>query len=109
MPALEGVTVRFADSRGLSEALEDANALLVWDFSAVGLAEAWSAAAALQWMHLASAGVDRVITPEVASSDVVLTNSRGVLDAAIAEYVLGLALALVKDLPGTTLRQAEQR
>jgi phosphoglycerate dehydrogenase-like enzyme len=74
-----------------------------------GLADAWPAATNLEWLHLASAGVDRVLTPAIAASDVVMTNSRGVLDDAIAEYVLGLALAMAKDLPGTVLRQAEQR
>jgi phosphoglycerate dehydrogenase-like enzyme len=33
--------------------------------------------------------------------DVVLTNSRGVYDQPIAEYVLGLILSLAKDFPGT--------
>jgi phosphoglycerate dehydrogenase-like enzyme len=34
-------------------------------------------------------------------SPVVLTNSRGIFDRAIAEYVLGLVLAFAKDLPVT--------
>jgi phosphoglycerate dehydrogenase-like enzyme len=109
IPVLEGVRTRYAVGSRLREALDGANALLVWDFSAAGLAYAWPAAPDLQWMHLASAGVDRVLTPGVVGSDIVMTNSRGVLDAAIAEYVLGLALAMAKDLPGTVLRQADQR
>lgn len=109
IPVLEGVRTRYAVGAELPEALDGATALLVWDFSATGLADAWPAAADLEWMHLASAGVDRVLTPAVANSNVIVTNSRGVLDAAIAEYVLGLALAMAKDLPGTVLRQAEQR
>jgi phosphoglycerate dehydrogenase-like enzyme len=109
IPVLEGVSTRYAVGSGLRDALEGANALLVWDFSATSLTDAWPAARSLEWVHLASAGVDRVLTPAVASSDVVMTNSRGVLDAAIAEYVLGLALAMAKDLPGTMLRQTQQR
>lgn len=109
IPELEGVTVRYAVGSGLRKALDGANALLVWDFSATSLADAWPAATSLEWAHLASAGFDRVLTPTVADSGVVLTNSRGVLDAAIAEYVLGLALAMAKDLPGTVLRQSDHR
>ncbi|MHA6631158.1 D-2-hydroxyacid dehydrogenase [Pseudonocardia sichuanensis] len=109
IPTLEGVSTRYAVGAGLRDALDGADALLVWDFSATGLADAWPAATALEWVHLASAGVDRVLAPPVAGSEVVMTNSRGVLDTAIAEYVLGLALAMVKDLPGTVLRQTRQR
>lgn len=109
IPMLEGVSTRYAVGSELREALDGANALLLWDFSATGLNDAWPAATALEWVHLASAGVDRVLTSAVAGSEVVMTNSRGVLDAAIAEYVLGLALAMVKDLPGTLLRQTQQR
>ncbi|WP_091671730.1 D-2-hydroxyacid dehydrogenase [Amycolatopsis marina] len=109
IPAIEGVSTRFAVGSGLREALDGANALLLWDFSATGLVDAWPAATTLEWVHLGSAGVDRVLTAAVAGSEVVMTNSRGVLDAAIAEYVLGLALAMVKDLPGTVLRQTRQR
>jgi len=47
------------------------------------------------------AGVDPLLFPELVHSSVVLTNSRGVFDRAMAEYVLGLALALAKDLPRT--------
>jgi phosphoglycerate dehydrogenase-like enzyme len=109
IPALEGVRTQYAVGAELRDALDGATALLVWDFSATGLADAWPVATDLEWMHLASAGVDRVLTPAIAASDVVMTNSRGVLDDAIAEYVLGLALAMAKDLPGTVLRQSEQR
>jgi phosphoglycerate dehydrogenase-like enzyme len=109
IPEVEGVRTQYAVGSGLREALAGANALLVWDFSATSLADAWSAATSLEWAHLASAGVDRVLSPAVVGSGVVMTNSRGVLDAAIAEYVLGLALAMTKDLPGTVLRQAHQR
>jgi phosphoglycerate dehydrogenase-like enzyme len=39
-----------------------------------------------------------VLFPELIASDVILTNSRGVYDRAIAEYVLGLMLAFAKDM-----------
>jgi phosphoglycerate dehydrogenase-like enzyme len=62
---------------------------------------AWSAADSLRWVHAASAGVNHVLTPEVVASDVIVTNSRGVFDEPMAEYVLTMALALAKDLPTT--------
>jgi phosphoglycerate dehydrogenase-like enzyme len=60
-------------------------------------------------VHAASAGVNHVLTPEVVASDLVVTNSRGVFDEPMAEYVLGLALALAKDLPTTLAQQRERR
>ncbi|UPK75712.1 D-2-hydroxyacid dehydrogenase [Nocardioidaceae bacterium SCSIO 66511] len=107
-PDLSGVTdveVRIARQDALPEALSDADALLVWDFSAKGVAEALPTAQRLRWIHVSSAGVDRVLDDEVRRRDFVVTNVSGVLDETMAEYVLGLVLALVKDLRGTLERQ----
>lgn len=103
---LDGVDVRLATKDDLIDAVTDADALLVWDFSAVGVAAALPAARRLRWIHISSAGVDRVLDDEIRRRDIIVTNSRGVLDETMAEYVLGLMLALVKDLRGTFERQA---
>lgn len=97
--------VRTADAAGLPAALAGADLLLTWDFLTPALAGAWSAADRLRWVHTARAGVDNVLIPELVASDVVVTNSRGVFDGSLAEYVLGLVLAFAKDLPGTWERQ----
>jgi len=94
--------VRYADATSLPDALQGADALFVWDFLSTAVADAWPHADRLRWIHIASAGVDRLLFPELADSSVVVTNSRGVFDRPIAEYVLGLILAIAKDL-GTTL------
>jgi phosphoglycerate dehydrogenase-like enzyme len=52
-------------------------------------------------VHTASAGVDRLMFPALIDSDATVTNSRGVFERPIAEYVAGLVLAMAKDLPGT--------
>lgn len=109
LSSLDGVEIRFADGDQLPEALDGADAFFVWDFSAAGIVQAWPRASKLKWMHISSAGIDRVLTPAVANSDVVVTNVRGVLDETIAEYVLGLALAFAKDLPGTLRRQTDRQ
>jgi phosphoglycerate dehydrogenase-like enzyme len=97
--------VRTAGPADLAGVLRGAEVLLAWDFRTPALAAAWHAADRLRWVHTASAGVDNVLTPDVAASEVTVTNSRGVFDAAIAEYVLGLVLAFAKDLAGTWDRQ----
>jgi phosphoglycerate dehydrogenase-like enzyme len=106
---MSGVEVRIATSRQLPGALRGADALLVWDFAARGLAEAWRSADRLRWLHVNSAGVDTVLVPEVIASDVTITNASGVLDQSLAEYVVGLVLALAKDLHGTLDRQRNHR
>jgi phosphoglycerate dehydrogenase-like enzyme len=105
-PGLEPVAkvarIRYAASpQALAEALKDAEVLLVFDFRSTALRDAWPRAERLRWIHVAAAGVDTVLFPELVSSSVVLTNSRGVFDQAIAEYVLGLMLAFAKDFPAT--------
>ena len=83
----------------LRQALVGADIMLGWDFSAGGLDQAWDEAGDLRWVHWAGAGVDAMMFPELAASDVVLTNSRGVFDLAMAEYVLGFVLNFAKRFP----------
>ncbi|MFB3738530.1 MAG: D-2-hydroxyacid dehydrogenase [Candidatus Velamenicoccus archaeovorus] len=56
-------------------------------------------------MQAPSAGVDRLLFPELVESHVVVTNARGVFEEAMAEYVLGLVLAMAKGLPKTLEHQ----
>ncbi len=101
--------MRFAtDAPSLVEALPGAEVLLVWDFTSDAVRDAWPAADTLRWVHTASAGVDRLTFPGLLESEVTLTNSRGVFDRPMAEYVLGLVLAMAKDLPGTLAAQARR-
>ncbi|MFI5608865.1 D-2-hydroxyacid dehydrogenase [Amycolatopsis sp. NPDC051903] len=98
MAAIEkAAVVRYTDAAGLPEALTGAEALFVYDFLSTAVPGAWDSAGDLRWLHIASAGVDPVLFPGLIDSDVVLTNSRGVFDDAIAEYVLGVVLAFAKD------------
>ena len=91
----------------LKAALPGAEVLLGWDFQADSLRAAWSSADRLQWVHWSGAGVDAILFPELVHSDVVLTNARGIFDGAMAEYVLGLILAMAKGFPLTLRLQAE--
>ncbi len=92
---------RYVTEEDLVSALPGADVLLVWDFRSHALAHAWSAADSLRWVHASSAGVNHVLSAEVVASEVAVTNSRGVFDEPMAEYVLALALAMAKDLPTT--------
>ena len=95
-------TLRFADhGAALREAIRDAEILLGWNFRAQALRAAWPEARNLRWIHWCGAGVDALLFPELVASRVTLTNSRGVFDRPMAEYVLALILAFAKGLPET--------
>lgn len=46
----------------------------------------------LKWIHSFSAGMDRVLTPEVIKSPVLVSNSSGIAKTPIAEHVMGYML-----------------
>ncbi len=93
----------------LARTIARAEILFVADFRSSDLAEVWDRRGPLRWVHSAATGVDALLFPALAESDVVLTNSRGVFDQPLAEYVLGLMLAFAKDLPTTLALQTERR
>jgi phosphoglycerate dehydrogenase-like enzyme len=101
--------IEHADGTTLADRLPHADVLLVWDFTSPAVREAWPGGGPRpRWVHTASAGVDHLMCPELAESDTVVTNARGVFDQPIAEYVAALVLAMAKDLP-TTLRLQGER
>jgi phosphoglycerate dehydrogenase-like enzyme len=85
------------------------DALFTWDPSNPFLRDNWARFTNLSWVHTSSAGVDRLLFPELVQSDVVLTNSRFVYDESLAEYVIGLMLMMSKDLATTLALQREHR
>ncbi|MFE7475829.1 D-2-hydroxyacid dehydrogenase, partial [Streptomyces sp. NPDC057575] len=94
--------IRYTDEAGLATRLPEADVLLVWDFTSDAVRAAWPGEGPRPaWVHTASAGVDRLLCPELAASDTVVTNARGIFERPVAEYVTGLVLAFTKDLPGT--------
>jgi phosphoglycerate dehydrogenase-like enzyme len=80
--------------------LADANALFLWNFSS-RILHRTGLPAGLSWIHTGSLGVDAVMSGEVVRSPVIVSNTRGVFERPIAEYVLGLMLAIAKDFRTT--------
>lgn len=97
--------VRQCTADTLADALPGAEILLVWDIFSAALASAWHAADALRWVHVAAAGVDKLLFDELRDSDVLVTNARGVFDGPIAEYVLACVMAHDKRLHETEALQ----
>jgi phosphoglycerate dehydrogenase-like enzyme len=101
-PLTGRVRIEHADESTLAGLLPAADVLLVWDFTSDAVRRAWPGEGPRpRWVHTASAGVDHLMCPELAESETVVTNARGVFDQPIAEYVAALVLAMAKDLPAT--------
>lgn len=104
-PHLEAVEeradVRYTDTKGLAAAVDGADALFLWDFFSTAVRDVWDHAGNLEWIHVAAAGVDKLLFDELRDSDVTVTNARGVFDRPIAEYVLTCVLAHAKDTRGS--------
>ncbi|MFR9751822.1 D-2-hydroxyacid dehydrogenase [Nocardia sp. 004] len=101
----DSATVRYTEADGLVSALRGAEVLFVYDFGTTALPGAWHAADRLRWLHMGSTGVDPAMFPELQGSDVVVTNTRGIFDSAMAEYVLGQILGFAKDSYGSLMLQ----
>jgi D-2-hydroxyacid dehydrogenase (NADP+) len=53
----------------------------------------------LKWIHSTATGVAQLMYSELRDSRIVVTNPRGIFSVPIAEHVMGLMLALARNLP----------
>jgi phosphoglycerate dehydrogenase-like enzyme len=77
-------------------------------FTPVVDSEAFASATRLRWIQSPAVGIGHLLYPALVSSDVVLTNARGVRARAMAEHVLAVTLALARQLH-TALRNQASR
>jgi len=102
-----GVTVVEAGATPTDEQLAGAQVVYIWDHRFADLGALLRRSAEVRWVHAASVGVNRLLCPELAT--VTLTNSRGVFDVPIAEWVIGAVLSHVKGLGDSLAFQREHR
>ena len=94
---------------GLSDGpLDDVEVLLRGWLAADAFDRLLARAPRLTWVHSASAGVERALTPSARSRGVVITNARGVFSRPIAEYVVMMILAISRRLPQLLELQRER-
>ncbi|WP_406274284.1 D-2-hydroxyacid dehydrogenase [Nocardia sp. NBC_00881] len=94
---------------GLATALDGANVLYQWHSFSPALRQNWDAAASLQWVHVSAAGVSQLLFDDLIGSNIVYTNSRGVLSRAIAEFALGFVLDMAKGAQTSFRLQRQHR
>jgi phosphoglycerate dehydrogenase-like enzyme len=63
----------------------------------------------LKWIHLAVAGVDESVFPELLKSKVIITACKGMHSHTISEHVLGMILCFAKGIHLSTLRQVQKK
>nr|WP_314143663.1 D-2-hydroxyacid dehydrogenase [uncultured Rhodococcus sp.] len=108
LPPLDGIDFRSCTITELEDAVSWAEVLLFRTFETADLRAVWPNADNLRWIHALSAGVDRLLDPVLRERPWMLTNSGGILDRAIAEYVAAGILASAKKLPRALARQRER-
>jgi phosphoglycerate dehydrogenase-like enzyme len=101
-PDLE--VVAGADDAVLERHLADAEMVLAWRFPV----EALGRARRLRWIQLTSAGADHILSARPDLGDIVLTNTRGIHADLMADYVVGMMVALQWGFP-RLLRQQQAR
>lgn len=94
---------------GLADgALDDVEVLLRGWLSAEAFDRLLVRAPGLTWVHSATTGVERALTPAARERGIVITNARGVFSRPIAEYVLMMVLAVSRRLPQLMELQRER-
>jgi len=96
------------DEATLADQIGEAEILFFYRASR-GPVDVFAKASRLRWIQSASAGVDRLLFPELAASDVVVTNARGVFEDAIAEWSLGVMLSFATGIVTTVIDQRDRR
>lgn len=107
--AAPGARIVNVSTEGLADGpLDDVEVLLRGWLSADAFDRLLARAPRLAWVHSASAGVERVLTPTSRARGLVITNARGVFSRPIAEYVLMMILAISRRLPQLLELQRER-
>jgi phosphoglycerate dehydrogenase-like enzyme len=107
--AAPGTRIVNVSTEGLADgSLDDVEVLLRGWLSTDAFDRFIARAPRLAWVHSASAGVERVLTPAGLSRGLVITNARGVFSRPIAEYVLMMILAVSRRLPQLLELQRER-
>jgi len=78
----------------LKEIISDADILVCMKVDR----EAFLIAKNLKWVHIGLAGVERSLSPELISSQVLLTSSKGIHSVTVAELILGMILVWAKGI-----------
>jgi phosphoglycerate dehydrogenase-like enzyme len=107
--AAPGARLVTVSVEGLADGpLEDVEVMLRGWLSSDAFDRLLARAPQLAWVHSATSGVERALTPAARGRGLVVTNARGVFSRPIAEYVLMMILAVSRRLPQLLELQRER-
>lgn len=107
--AAPGARLVTVSVEGLADGpLEDVEVMLRGWLSSEAFDRLLIRAPRLSWVHSATSGVERALTPSALERGLVVTNARGVFSRPIAEYVLMMILAVSRRLPQLLELQRER-
>lgn len=107
--AVPGTRIVNLSVEGLADGpLDDVEVLLRGWLSSDAFDRLLVRAPGLSWVHSATTGVERALTPAARQRGIVITNARGVFSRPIAEYVLMMILAVSRRLPQLMELQRER-
>jgi phosphoglycerate dehydrogenase-like enzyme len=98
--AAPGARLVTVSVEGLADgSLDDVEVMLRGWLSSDAFDRILARAPRLAWVHSATSGVERALTPMALERGLIVTNARGVFSRPIAEYVLMMILAVSRRLP----------
>jgi len=93
---LPDISVISTDLEHAGEYIADTEILVAW--GSTDIRPLYLAAPKLKWVHALSAGVEKLIFPEIEAKDTILTNSKGIHGIPVSEHVLAMMLAFNRGL-----------
>ncbi len=107
--AAPGARLVMVSVEGLADGpLDDVEVMLRGWLSSEAFDRLLARAPRLTWVHSATSGVERALTPASRERGLIVTNARGVFSRPIAEYVLMMILAVSRRLPQLLELQRER-
>jgi len=90
--------------KNVEEHIRDAEIFFGWSLRG----EQVAVAEKLRWIHSTAAAVHQLMSPELRTSDVIVTNARSVHGPVVAEHAIALMFTLAKRLPAAVRYQQQQ-
>lgn len=96
--------VHLSNYERVNEEIADADIAIAWSLRG----EQIKLATKLKWIHSTATAVHALMSPELKSSDIIVTNARDVHGPVVAEHALALTFALAKRLPQAVKYQQQR-
>jgi D-2-hydroxyacid dehydrogenase (NADP+) len=100
------VNIIISDAKNALEHMPGCHILATWGWAETR--HLYQAAPHLEWIHALSAGVEKLLFPEIQTADTILTNSKGIHGIPVSEHVLAMMLAFSRGLT-LSIRQQDAK